>query len=103
MLIADGCQHASHQSNRFILDMFKILLILFILFYLFTKVGGYILKSVLGKMFSQHVNNGKTQYQRDSQYKQPVDGNVRIDHIPNEQKSSSGSKDGDYVDYEEVK
>jgi hypothetical protein len=84
--------------------MFKLILILFIFFYVFYKVGGFIMRAL-------YFGSGR-QYQQRQQYSQRTTSNARheeikVDYIPEDEvkkrKSSSGKKGGEYVDYEEVK
>ena len=83
--------------------MLKFLLIFFIIFYLVFKVGGFLVRLFLGNLVKQ---NRQQTYQYDTaQKKQPRDGNVHIDYIPEEgqDKEPKEYKGGDYIDYEEVK
>lgn len=82
--------------------MLKFLLILFLVFYLFIKVGGFIMKTLFSGFSNQQQGTGRNQ---NTQTKRPADGNVNIEYIPNSNKSNPTKKDfkgGDYVDYEEV-
>jgi fructose-specific component phosphotransferase system IIB-like protein len=77
--------------------MIKFLLIIIAFFYILSKVGGFIFRTLFGAAAQQ------AQQQR-THTKKPSDGNVQIDHAPkNEDKSSKNFKGGDYVDFEEVK
>ncbi len=88
--------------------MLKFLLILILFFYVFYKVGGFIMKALYfgsGRQFQQRqqyqqqYQRGKTTYARN--------GEVKVDYVPDEEikkrKSSNTNRGGEYVDYEEVK
>jgi len=71
--------------------MFKFLLILIVLTWLFFKVGGFLFRIVAGR-----------DYQKERQaYKKPKGGNVFVNNedVKNKKDGYSG---GEYVDYEEV-
>ena len=79
--------------------MFKFLLIAFLFFFVLFKVGGFFLRLLLGGFSTDRNHQTSTHSTR-----KPKDGNVHIDHIPNDNKKKSGDfKGGEYVDYEEVK
>ena len=88
--------------------MLKFLLILILFFYVFYKVGGFIMKALYfgsGRQFQQRQqyqkqnNRGNTTYARN--------GEVKVEYISEDEikkrKSSTTNKGGEYVDYEEVK
>ncbi len=64
--------------------MFKFLLILFLIAYLLSKIGGFFFKAGAA---SQRRN---------------VDGNISTDPAPKKEKRNGTIKGGDYIDYEEV-
>lgn len=80
--------------------LFKILLIAFIFFFLLFRVGGFFLRLLFGSFSTPRHHQSASQNSR-----KPKDGNVNIDHVPNDQeKKKPGNFDGgEYVDYEEVK
>ncbi|WKK87051.1 DUF4834 domain-containing protein [Marivirga arenosa] len=80
--------------------MFKFLLILFLIGYLFFKIGGFIFRLFLGRTAKAAQQR---QYQQNNKGRTTKDG-VHIDHIPNQKGKRSGGnfKGGEYVDYEEV-
>ncbi|WKK82227.2 DUF4834 domain-containing protein [Marivirga arenosa] len=80
--------------------MFKFLLILFLIGYLFFKIGGFIFRLFLGRTAKAAQER---QYQQNNKGRTTKDG-VHIDHIPNQKGKRSGGnfKGGEYVDYEEV-
>lgn len=80
--------------------LFK-LLALVVLFILFIRSIGYILRFLLGGMAGRASKDFQEGYGRG---KKAPGGNVNIDFDPKERKKKKdGFKGGDYVDYEEVK
>jgi hypothetical protein len=69
--------------------MFRLLLILILLFYLLYKLG-------LFRVFVHQVKDGYNN-------PPPRPGQVNIDGHPPKQKKKTGFKGGEYIDYEEVK
>lgn len=86
--------------------MFKLLLIIFLIIFIFVKVGGFIMRMLFSGFVKKYQDTSNQNY-RQSQRKKPADGNVNIDYIPSEgnkgKSSNSDYKGGDFVDYEEVK
>lgn len=89
--------------------MLKFLLILILFFYVFYKVGGFIMRAL-------YFGSGRQFQQRQQQYQKPNsrgnttyarNGEVKVEYISEDEikkrKSSSTNKGGEYVDYEEVK
>lgn len=82
--------------------MFKVLLIVFAFFFLLFRVGGFFMKLLFGGM--QAKQNQPFQKQSSQNKPKPKDGNVHIEHVPdNLKKGDKGFDGGDYIDYEEVK
>ena len=84
--------------------MFKFLLLFFLVVYIISKVGGFILRTLFSGFAGQQRQANQSQGQRGQQLK-TSDGNVNIDYNPKNQVQSKdvGSfKGGDYVKYEEV-
>ncbi len=77
--------------------MFKILLIVFIVGYVFIKGLGFFFRTILGG-----PTMGRSAHSQ-STYRQPTNGNLRVDHMPNDKKTKKDFKGGEYVDFEEVK
>ena len=69
--------------------MFKFLLIMALIVYILSKVGGFFFKV------------GAASQQR--QYQQRKEGSINVDSVPKKDKKSTNVKGGDYIDYEEVK
>ena len=70
----------------------KFLIILGLVAYVLYKFGSLFFRAGIN---SQHVH--------DSQKRRPTGGNVNVDFDPNEKKRKNGTKQGEYVDYEEIK
>lgn len=96
--------------------LLKILVFFFFLYLLFRVVNFFfkVMRTVSGakqqaKNFNrQHQNGFNASYgPKSRKYKQPADGNVNIDYIPEDDKKNDKGprhfKGGEYVDYEEVK
>jgi hypothetical protein len=74
--------------------MFRILLIVILLFYLLYKLG-------LFRVFVSSVNDGYRE--QGNSNRRPPGSNVDIDETPPEGKPKNKFKGGEYVDYEEIK
>lgn len=84
--------------------MIKFLLILFLVFYLLWKVGGFLFRNILVKSFIKHQQGNFQQSQQQKQYRKPPNSNVNVEFIPPENKVKGKTfKGGEYVDYEEIK
>lgn len=93
--------------------MLKFILFTIIFIYVAYKVSGFILKvfdTLLGRAGRQsQTRQGHfgTYQQRPPRprYRQPTDGNVNIEYIPEEETKETNTKTfkgGEYVDYEEI-
>lgn len=77
--------------------LLKVVLFGLVIYYLFKTIGGFVFKLLGGQ-------TRQPQPQQSRQHRQ--EGEINIDYMPENQKrrrSSRGAKDGDYIDYEEVK
>jgi hypothetical protein len=76
--------------------LLKVVLFGLVIYYVFKTVGSFVLR-IFGGQPQQPSSRQTTQQRRR--------GEINIDHIPKgkNQKGKPGSKDGDYIDYEEVK
>lgn len=92
----------------------KFLVFLFFLYLLFRVASFFfkVMRVVSGAKrqqanFNRQHGQDKSYGPQSRKYKQPADGNVNIDYIPEEEKKNGRStrnfKGGEYVDYEEVK
>ena len=77
--------------------LLKIVLFGLVAYYIFKTVGNFIFRILGGQAQQKQQRQTATQQKRN--------GEINIDHVPENQKGkpSSGSKGGDYIDYEEVK
>lgn len=80
--------------------MFKFLLILFLIGYLFFKIGGFLFRLFLGRTAKAAQER---QYKQNNKGKTTKEG-LNIDHVPNQKGKRTGGnfKGGEYVDYEEL-
>jgi hypothetical protein len=80
--------------------MFKFLLILFLIGYLFFKIGGFLFRLFLGRTAKAAQER---QYKQNNKGRTTKEG-LNIDHVPNQKGKRTGGnfKGGEYVDYEEV-
>lgn len=89
--------------------MLKFILLTILFIYIAYKVSGFILRifdTLLGRTGNRQGNFGPQS--RQQQYRKPSNGNVNIEYIPEEEgnkkkRFTKSFKDGEYVDYEEVK
>ena len=81
--------------------MLKFLLILFVAFYLFIKIGGFIIRVLFGSLSQD--NRARNYQQQAPNQQQKRRGDLNIDYVPEkDSKSSKDFKGGEYVDYEEL-
>lgn len=73
--------------------MLKFLLIILLFIYLSFRIGGYLLRLLLG-------GNNPDQNRQEYRKTRPRDGNVDVVDAP--KKGGKGYDGGEYVDYEEV-
>jgi hypothetical protein len=80
--------------------MFKFLLILFLIGYLFFKIGGFLFRLFLGRTAKA---TQERQYKQNNKGRTTKEG-LNIDHVPNQKGKRTGGnfKGGEYVDYEEL-
>ncbi len=85
--------------------MLKFLILSILVFYIFMKVGGLVLRVLFGSLGSdrnqRHFTNDR---QRPPKRYRPRDGNLNVDSMPNDKSKKKGNdyQGGEYVDYEEV-
>jgi hypothetical protein len=85
--------------------MLRILLIIFLVGYVLYKISNFFFK-VMYASAAKHQADQQEQGESNNGYaKRPADGNVNIDFVPkgDKIKNTSKGREGDYVDYEEVK
>ena len=85
--------------------LFKIVIISIVLLYIVTKVGGFIFRNVYWLLGNEAVRRQQDQPKANPCRPFRTHGNVRVDPVqePNGQGRQAGRRDGEYVDYEEVK
>jgi hypothetical protein len=78
--------------------LLKFILFGLVFYYIIKTVGGFVFRMLGGQKPQQ------TQ-QRQNQQARQREGEINIDYMPNKNKGRRGkaTKDGDYIDYEEVK
>ena len=76
--------------------LLKVLLFGLVFYYLLKTVGGFVFRLMGGQ---------PPQRQQRSPQQQRREGDINIDYAPKnrQKKSRTGPKEGDYIDYEEVK
>ena len=78
-------------------SLIRMILIFAIVYYLIKKVGGFFYRTVAGSSDNSQTNS----QQRHSRH-QHREGEIRVEKAPNNKKSASDFKGGEYVDFEEV-
>ena len=76
--------------------LLKIILFGLVIYYTFKTIGGFVFR-LLGGQQQQQAPRQSTKYRKN--------GEIIIEQTPKDkrQKNGTGSKEGDYIDYEEVK
>lgn len=80
--------------------LFKIVIISIVLLYIVTKVGGFIFRNVYWLLGNEAVRRQQDQAKANPRPFR-THGNVRVD--PVQEPNGQRRRDGEYVDYEEVK
>lgn len=77
--------------------LIKFLLFGLVIYYVLRTVGGFVARLMGGGQPPQQQNQHAQETRRE--------GDINIDYIPKEKNggSSGGTRQGDYIDYEEVK
>ena len=80
----------------------KILLVLFLVYFLIFRFFGILLRPFLSVLFSDPRRNYQSgDFNRGGSYKKA--GDLNIDHVPEDKKNKKDFDGGEYVDFEEVK
>lgn len=76
--------------------LIKIILFGLVFYYIFKTIGSFIFK-ILGGQAQQTQSRQTTNQKRD--------GEININYVPKDKNGGKGSssKEGDYIDYEEIK
>jgi len=87
--------------------MLKFLLILFLIGYVFFKVGGFLFRTLLGGLGAKtayQYTQSRNQQERQHQKRSTTRDGVSIDYAPDnkDKRSAANFKGGEYVDYEEI-
>ena len=82
--------------------MLKFLIIIFLVGYIFYKVGGVLFRALTGTLGGDQYSRGNFQG-RPNQNPRPKGGNVNIDYVPKDKKDRKDFDGGEYVDYEELR
>lgn len=78
--------------------LLKVILFGLVIYYILRTVGGFVIRILGGSQQHSSQNRNQTNARRE--------GEINIDYAPNKDRkgrSRQASKDGDYIDYEEVK
>ncbi|MBK6266761.1 DUF4834 family protein [Marivirga sp. S37H4] len=85
--------------------MLKFLLILFLIGYIFFKVGGFLFRIFLGRLGAKAAaQSGRSNSSQNRQQRKTADG-INIEFVPEDKnkRTAKNFKGGEYVDYEELK
>jgi len=84
--------------------MIKLLILFGLFFFVFFRIGGYLLKSLFGSSSQQRQRNFNQRRASPKKW-QPKDGNINVDYDPGKpgKRGKQDFNDGEYIDYEEVK
>ncbi len=77
--------------------LFKIILFGIVIYYIFKTIGGFVFRILGGRMQQYQQQQSGTNHKKE--------GEIHIDYAPGQEKHKrqTGSKGGEYIDYEEVK
>ncbi|QCK13259.1 DUF4834 family protein [Mangrovivirga cuniculi] len=84
--------------------VFKFLLIAFVVYYILSKLFGFLFRVLIGRAATQYKNQQQRGYSNAN--RQRRDGELNVDYVPVKEKpkrKSTGSAHGEYIDFEEVK
>lgn len=78
--------------------LLKVILFGLVFYYIFKTIGGFVFRLLGGQPPQQAQRHRQAQQQK-------REGEINIDHAPKDQRRGVNreSKEGDYIDYEEVK
>lgn len=76
--------------------LLKVILFGLVFYYIIKTIGSFVFR-FLGGQATQNQQRQANQHRKE--------GEINVDHMPQSHKGNSGSrpKDGDYIDYEEIK
>lgn len=81
----------------------KVLLVLFLVYFLVFRFFGMLLRPFLAVLFTNQSQKYNPNEQFRGEPRQSKEGELRIDHVPNKKKKNKNFDGGEYIDYEEVK
>ncbi len=82
----------------------KILLILFLVYFLVFRFFGLLIRPFLSFLFTQQGNRYHSDTFGNDRTQRSRDGELKIDHVPNDKaKKGKNFEGGEYVDFEELK
>ncbi len=79
--------------------LLKVILFGLVFYYILRTVGSFVIRVLGGGQQAPQTRQRQNQSMR-------REGEINIDYVPGQEKrrrSAGGSKEGDYIDYEEVK
>lgn len=79
--------------------LLKVVLFGLVFYYIIKTVGSFVFRLLGGQSPQQQ------QHYRQAQQPRKREGEINVDYMPKDKRgrSNNGSKEGDYIDYEEVK
>lgn len=79
--------------------LLKVILFGLVFYYIMKTIGSFVFRFLGGQSPQQQQRYQQTQKQ------QKREGEINVEYMPKDKngKTKSGSKEGDYIDYEEVK
>lgn len=81
----------------------KVLLVLFIVYFLVFRFFGLLVRPFLSFLFAQQKNTYQSGNFGNDRSQRTKDGELKIDHVPNKNDRKGKNFDGgEYVDYEEL-
>ncbi len=83
--------------------MARFLLIILVLYFVFRLMRRSIMIYTVNSFQNKMQEQMRKQQQQEKQQKRQNEGKIKVDFIPPDKNKRFGDKDGDYVDYEEIK
>lgn len=78
--------------------LLKFVLFGLVIYYVLRTVGSFVFRLLGGQSPQQ-----QQRYRQAQQQGHKKEGEINVEYMPENQKKRRGTKDGDYIDYEEVK
>ncbi|MES2808426.1 MAG: DUF4834 family protein [Bacteroidota bacterium] len=83
--------------------LLKFLLISISILWLIRALFRWLLPMFFQSVISKAQQQAQAQYNSQQRQQQPPAGRIKVDYVPQTQKSKIPDNEGDFVDYEEVK